>query len=105
MDRLELISLILAGIGILGLAVFGFGYENKVKISEIREGMEGMWVKVCGNVSGKVVGENWFGRISDGTGDIRAVAFGFEVGGGYRCIEGIVESYKGELEVIVKRYD
>lgn len=106
MDRFELLCLMVAGIGILGMLLIGWGYENAVKVGEIGDEMVGVWVKVCGNLSGRYSGENWFGELRDGTGKIRVVAFGLSgIRPGPACIQGIVESYKGELEIIMKRYD
>ncbi len=104
-----------AVIGILLLYVYSFfGLQNEIMIGEIDSSMVGSAV----NVSGKAVGVYFhkdghvFFTLDDGTGEIKVVlwkdvAMQMELTGSKRIrnnrtlnIEGRVEKYKGELELI-----
>ncbi|MEM5797806.1 MAG: OB-fold nucleic acid binding domain-containing protein [Candidatus Aenigmatarchaeota archaeon] len=105
MERLSILCIALSIIGLIGLFVFGYGYDTVMPISDITAEKEGMWVSVCGNLSGSNRSGNWFGTITDSTGQIRVVAFNMSLETGQRCVHGIVSIYKGDIEIIAKSYD
>ena len=110
-ENLALMALLAAVAGTALLFALGQGIEaRQAKISEIGGEMEGMLVKVNVRIEKLSVRKGIaFMELYDGTGKINAVLFNAEkIGalpgkGGFASIEGKVQKYNGNLELIVEK--
>lgn len=97
-------------IGIITLIVVNkFTSPNRVKVSELEEGMN--FASVLGEINSKYVSRKGtvFLNLKDDTGEIKVVVFKGSVDvsdinkGDSVEIMGEVQQYKGELEIIAKK--
>ncbi len=105
--ELKWISLIISVIGMIILLYSADIYTpEQTHIKDIDENLQGQYVLVCGTVKDyRVSGRNTFMQIKDSYGSIDVIFFE-EVGSikknSYVCIKGIVEIYKGNIEILGK---
>ena len=112
-ENLALLALLAAVAGTALLFAFAQGIgARQAKISEIGEEMEGTLVKVNARIEQLSVRKGIaFMELYDGTGKINAVLFNAEkMGalpgkGGFASIEGKVQKYNGDLELVVEKVE
>jgi len=111
-QHISRIALCIAVAGVLGLLFFEQGIEvESAKIGGIDESKIGNAVKVNALVESAFKKENvLFLQLYDGTGKIKAVLFSPKEEqstilqkGNFASIEGKVQSYENELEIIVEK--
>lgn len=77
-----------------------------VMVSDIGPGMRYKVVSVSGEAGMVVpVTNGYLFDIGDGSGEVRVAAFGREIdveAGGFYTVEGMVDTYKGELEIMYR---
>ncbi|MEA2004554.1 MAG: OB-fold nucleic acid binding domain-containing protein [archaeon] len=105
--ELKRISLIISFIGIIILSYSAKTYSPKqTDIKDIDESIQGQYILVCGTVKGqREAGKNTFMQIEDNYRSIDVVFFkrisnikdNDDI-----CIKGIVEIYKGKIEILGK---
>ena len=84
-------------------------YENNVKyylVSQVNPSLLGNKIGVCGVISSLYNYKGyWFLTLTDHTSEINVVDFRRQhpnyTKGEFLCVEGIVKTYKGELEIVI----
>ena len=105
--ELKWISLIISVAGMIILSYSANTYTpEEIHIKDIDESIQGQYVLVCGNIIDyRVSGRNTFMQIKDSYGSIDVIFFE-EIDSikknNYVCIKGIIEIYKGKIEILGK---